>query len=318
MKVIDFNNVKKICSQLNSNNYLEWIEYALRHKNDFVMPPKTRISQENGDYYAIMPCMYEEENIAMTKMIGRHLLKDKEVRSTMMSDMMLYEADTGVLKALIDGEYITTLRTGAAAAHAALMYGKDGFTTIGLIGLGNIMTVCISLLVSRLQERKLVLKLYKHNGQENRLIDRLKSFENIQFVLCDTYEETIKGSEVVISAVTRTVDNFCSDECFDEGCTVIPIMTLGFQNCDLFFDKVFTDEIEQIKGFKYFDEFKSIENTTDVLLGKKNGRENDKERILVYYYGLAIHDLYFATKILNNSMTIADTSYNYCKEKFFV
>lgn len=46
MKVIDFNNVKKICSQLNSNNYLEWIEYALRHKNDFVMPPKTRISQE--------------------------------------------------------------------------------------------------------------------------------------------------------------------------------------------------------------------------------------------------------------------------------
>ncbi len=67
-----------------------------------------------------------------------------------------------------------------------------------------------------------------------------------------------------------------------------------------------------------FDEFKSIENTTDVLLGKKNGRENDKERILVYYYGLAIHDLYFATKILNNSMSIADTPYNYCKEKFFV
>ena len=196
----------------------------MRHKNDFVMPPKTRISQENGDYYAIMPCMYEEENIAMTKMIGRHLLKDKEVRSTMMSDMMLYEADTGVLKALIDGEYITTLRTGAAAAHAALMYGKDGFTTIGLIGLGNIMTVCISLLVSRLQERKLVLKLYKHNGQENRLIDRLKSFENIQFVLCDTYEETIKGSEVVISAVTRTVDNFCSDECLKYG--IEPMVTI--------------------------------------------------------------------------------------------
>ena len=54
------------------------------------------------------------------------------------------------------------------------------------------------------------------------------------------------------------------------------------------------------------------------MIGKKNGRENDKEMILVYNYGLAIHDLYFATKILNNSMTIADTPYNYCKEKFFV
>ena len=91
----------------------------MRHKNDFVMPPKTRISQENGDYYAIMPCMYEEENIAMTKMIGRHLLKDKEVRSTMMSDMMLYEADTGVLKALIDGVLLLVMFAEIWVIHAS-------------------------------------------------------------------------------------------------------------------------------------------------------------------------------------------------------
>jgi ornithine cyclodeaminase/alanine dehydrogenase-like protein (mu-crystallin family) len=103
-----------------------------------------------------------------------------------------------------------------------------------------------------------------------------------------------------------------------EGCTVIPIMTLGFQNCDLFFDKVFTDEIEQIRGFKYFDKFKSVSNTTDVLAGKRLGRENDKERILVYYYGLAVHDLYFATKILEKSENLGDMEYRYCKERYFV
>ena len=37
---------------------------------------------------------------------------------------------------------------------------------------------------------------------------------------------------------------------------------------------------------------------TDVILGKKSGRKSDKERILIYDYGLAIHDLYFAAQIL--------------------
>ena len=37
---------------------------------------------------------------------------------------------------------------------------------------------------------------------------------------------------------------------------------------------------------------------TDVILGKESGRASDKERILIYDYGLAIHDLYFAAQIL--------------------
>lgn len=38
----------------------------------------------------------------------------------MMGDMLIYEADSGILKAVMDAEYITTLRTGAVAAHSAL------------------------------------------------------------------------------------------------------------------------------------------------------------------------------------------------------
>lgn len=318
MKVIDFTSIKKICNKINSNLYYDWIEQALNNKEDFIMPTKTRMSQEDGNYYAVMPCMLENQNLAMVKMIGRHTLKNGENRSTMMSDILLYEADTGILKALMDGEYITTLRTGAAAAHAAIMYGKKDFQTIGLIGLGNIMTVCMKIFLDKVQDRNLIIKLYKYHEHEIRFIDEFSHYTNVQFVLCDSYEETIKDSDIIISAVTRVTENFCEDEFYKEGCTVIPIMTLGFQNCDLFFDKVFTDEINQIKGFKYFDYFKNVENTTDVLKGRCSGRINEKERILVYYYGLAIHDLYFASKIYESAKEIEDTEYNYCKEKYFI
>ena len=35
-------------------------------------PPKIHISQQDGDYYNVMPCIYERGNLAMVKMIGRH------------------------------------------------------------------------------------------------------------------------------------------------------------------------------------------------------------------------------------------------------
>lgn len=117
--------------------------------------------------------------------------------------------------------------------------------------------------------------------------------------------------------MTKATQNFAGDEWFKEGVTVIPICTMGFQNCDLFFDKVFTDEIEQIRGFKYFDKFRPLANVTDVLLGIKEGRKDNQERIFVYNYGIAIHDLYFAMKLMNQAEG-EDVEYNFCKEKYFM
>lgn len=101
----------------------------------------------------------------------------------------------------------------------------------------------------------------------------LEADKNIRFELCDSYESVIRDSDLVISAITKVTENFASDNCFKEGVTVIPVCTLGFQNCDLFFDKVFTDEIEQIRGFKYFSHFEPITtNVSDVLNGIRPGR----------------------------------------------
>ena len=319
ISVLDFEKIREIGKGITAQEYYDWIDFVLKNQHDFQMPVKPRMSQKDGDYYAIMPSMYEKDNIAIVKMIGRHALKENEKRSVMMSDMLLYEADTGILKVLMDGEYITTMRSGAIAAHSAVLYGRKDASVIGLIGLGNIMTACMDIYLELIGSKKVTLKLYKHHDQEKRLAERYKDKKNIEFVFCDTYEETIKGSDIIFSAVTRVTENFCSDDCYAEGCTVIPIMTLGFQNCDLFFDHVFTDEIAQIRNFKYFNEFKTVANTTDVLNNRVSGRTNDKERILVYNYGLSILDMYIAHKFyLKSEGNDLKIPYNYCKEKFFM
>ena len=113
--------------------------------------------------------------------------------------------------------------------------------------------------------RKLTVKLYKHHDQEKRFAERFKNKSNVNFAFADTYPEVFNGADIIISAVIKATKNFAQDECFKEGVTVIPICTMGFQNCDLFFDKVFTDEIEQIRGFKYFNQFiHGINNIIDI------------------------------------------------------
>jgi ornithine cyclodeaminase/alanine dehydrogenase-like protein (mu-crystallin family) len=75
------------------------------------------------------------------------------------------------------------------------------------------------------------------------------------------------------------------------------VHTRGFQNCDLFFDKVFGDDTEQIQKFKYFSRFRQYAELKEVLEGKIIGRADDEERIISYNYGMALHDIVFATKI---------------------
>ena len=194
------------------------------------MPPKIHMSQENGNYYNIMPAMYSDENLVTLKMIGRHSLKENKKRSVMMGDIMLYEANTGILKAVMDAEYITTLRTGVVAAHSAIEFAKKDFDTLGLIGLGNIMTVFFITFIDKLRDsndnRKLTVKLYKHNQQEVRFAERFSNLENIKFIYCDSYEEVIINTDIVVSAVTKVDKNFVSDDCFKHGVTVIPICTM--------------------------------------------------------------------------------------------
>ena len=119
--------------------------------------------------------------------------------------------------------------------------------------------------------------------------------------ICDSYEELIKNSDVIVSAVTVAENLFGKDEWFKEGVLVVPIHTRGFQNCDLFFDKVFADDKSHVESFKYFNSFKSFNEIGNVLNGTVTGRDNEFQRILSYNIGIALHDVCLARRIFDIS-----------------
>ena len=81
---------------------------------------------------------------------------------------------------------------------------------------------------------------------------------NLHFEYVNDNKSLVKGSDVVVSCVTYFADDFCPNECFDEGVLVVPVHTRGFTNCDLFFDKVYADDTGHVDHFKHFSEFNDV------------------------------------------------------------
>lgn len=141
----------------------------------------------------------------------------------------------------------------------------------------------------------------RYKNQAELFIDKFKSNPNLKFQICDNLEELFH-SDIIVSCVSFARKELCDILVYPKGCTVVPVHTSGFQNCDLAFDKVVVDDIGHVKGYRYFNEFQErMIRITDVANQRVTGRENDEQQIVVYDGGVAIHDLYYAMKILEKA-----------------
>ena len=266
-------------------------------KDDIQMPAKQSVHPQGEDFITSMPCLLTEHN-------GRKFFGIKMVsridgqQPTLQSNIFLYDATTGQLLAIIDGDWITAIRTGAVAALAARTLQRQGVDTYSLMGLGNIGRAVGLCLAADNRDRRITIRLLRYKDQAERFIERLKDYDNVNFEIIDDKKEFAAEADVLISAVTLATELlFPDDSLFKKGVTVIPVHMRGFQNCDLFFDKVYGDDTDQIRGFKYFPQFRQYDELHHVLQGKNPGRTSDDERILSYNYGIALHDIFFASRI---------------------
>ena len=274
---------------------LEWVRESFSLKKDAQMPAKISVHPQGYDFYTAMPCLLPA---AYDRVGLKFVHRVKGAVPSLGSDILLYEASTGELLAMLDGDWITTMRTGAVATLAAQTFRRGGEVTYGIMGLGNTGRATLLCLLESEPDIQHTILLKKYKDQADLLMARFAAYGNVRFRTVDTTQELIAGSDVVWSCVTDADGLFCEDErCFREGCTLIPVHVRGFQNCDLFFDKVFGDDTAAICQWKYFQQFRRYAEIQDVIEGKVPGRENNRERILSYNYGIAIHDVLFATKI---------------------
>ena len=276
---------------------VEWVREGFLMKDDVQMPAKLSVHPQGEDFITSMPCLLPEHH--GRKYFGVKIVSriDGQVPA-LQSTIYLYDAKSGHLLALLDGDWITAMRTGAVAALAAKTFKRQGVDTYSMIGLGNIARATMLCLADDNKDRHITVRLMRYKDQAQQFIERFKGCTNTTFEIIDDRRTFIAEADVVISCVTVATELlFPDDTLFKEGITVIPVHMRGFQNCDLFFDKVYGDDTAQIQNFRYFKQFRQYDELHHVLQGKNAGRTSQQERILSYNYGIALHDIVFASRI---------------------
>lgn len=291
MKIIDFNMIKDL--RINPLQCVDWVRDAFCAKYQSILPPKISIKLQNDVFFNTMPAYIPSENRFGVKIVSRY----PERKPSLKSDFLLYCAKTGEPLALMDASWITAMRTGAVATLAIQTLKSEYSKVYSFMGLGNTARATLLCLLNVLGDQPIEVRLLAYKKQELDFIERFRNYNNVQFVIVKSISEWAEGADVIVSCVTAANELLVPDQYFKKGVLVVPVHTRGFQNCDLFFDKVFADDTAHVCGFKYFDKFHCYDELSNVLLNKSVGRANDCERILAYNIGIALHDVYFASKI---------------------
>lgn len=301
MKIITQRQIRAL--NISPATCVNWIRESFAIKKQSELPAKISVHPEDGEFFTSMPCLLPKINLGGAKFEKRYF-GIKEVHRllnsvpSLGSDMMLYDAQTGELLALLDTDWITTMRTGAVAAVSSKALRKSEAKTYGIVGLGNTARATLLCILEQEPERHFPVKLVRYKNQAEQFIERFKEYDNVSFEIVDTAESMASEVDVFISCITNAQGLLVPDEkTFKPGVTVIPVHMRGLQNCDTTFDRVFGDDTAHVCGFKFFKQWLGYNEIGEVLAGRDPGRCSDKQRIIDYNYGLALHDVVYAAKI---------------------
>jgi ornithine cyclodeaminase/alanine dehydrogenase-like protein (mu-crystallin family) len=260
-------------------------------------PVRTAIEIRDRTFFASMPALDGGHGILGAKLVT--VYPDNAARGlhTHLAVISLFDADTGELAAVMDGRYITELRTAAASAVSVRHLARRDASTLAILGSG-------------VQARSHLAALpLVRNFREIRAWSptpaRLAEFARGPVQPAPTAEAAVRGADVILLA-TSSIKPAIVSEWVDAGAHVIAIGACRpsqreidpqlVARAALFTDsraailKESGDVIQSIRE-GLFAEDHVLAELGEVVNGSKPGRTSDRQITLFKSLGLAIEDL---------------------------
>lgn len=220
--------------------------------------------------------------------------------------IVLIDPSTGQPRAFIDGNYITTIRTGAAGALAADHFSRQAARVVAVIGTGvqgQIQTEGVLAVRPDVREVRCA-GLTGHSIKS--YVDTFQ--HRVQVTLCHSVASAVQGADIVVTATPSTVP-FLRREYLKPG---VHINAMGADTrgksellADVLQDAtVFVDDLAQsrtIGELQKWPQCPAVE-IGQVLLGQHPGRQRDDELTVFDSTGLALQDLTTAELVLERAV----------------
>ncbi len=232
---------------------------------------------------------------------------------TIQGIVLLIDSVTGEILSIMDGEYLTALRTGAASGLATRFFAREDAETIALFGCGTQGRTQLEAVACERKIRKaLVFDLNEEAAQQ--FIAEMKDKLQLNITYCKDMEQ-LKEADIICTATNATSPLF-TREMIKEGVHVNAVGSFQpqMQELDPFLikeAKVYVDQLDSclkesgdlIKPLNagIIRQGHFMGEIGDFCLGKLPGRESEKDITVFKSVGVAIQDYAVASDIYNNS-----------------
>lgn len=295
------------------------IAYRLAVEGKADIPLRTVIAAPKYEAnFLFMPAYVEELDAAAVKNVNIFPKNAEAGLPTAPAQVLLIDGKTGLIVSILDGTYITQLRTGAASGAAFDLLAKKDCKIGALIGVGGQAECQLeAMLAARDLEE---VRVYSRNSQKTeefagKMQEALKGY-GAKIVAAKSSDEAIDNADLIITATSSTQPVFDGGK-VKKGATISCIGSYQHHMQEL--DPVALTRASKI----YFDSREAVlseagditiplkEGTIsekdftgdlgDVVRGKLVGRENDEEIIIFKSVGIAVQDLVTAKMVYDKA-----------------
>ncbi|MFA5742395.1 MAG: ornithine cyclodeaminase family protein [Candidatus Paceibacterota bacterium] len=311
MLVINQKQVKKLLPLSDIKIVVKAVENAFGdYGRELVqMPCKQYLyfTENNGDL-RVMPSYSSVLKMAGTKIVNVHPDNPKKGLATVMASIILNDPKNGMPVAMMDGSYITAMRTGAAGAVAAKYLAREDAATLGIVGAG-VQAIYQIAATSKVRKLKDIAVFDPNKKAADNLI-KILAKEGIKVRAADSIEEAC-GMDIV-TTTTPVRKPIVKKEWIKPGAHINAIGADAEGKEEI--------EAEALKGMKIIiDDWAQASHSGeinvplkqgvitkediwaglgDIIAGKKQGRTNAEEITIFDSTGLGLQDLYTAVEVM--------------------
>lgn len=291
--------------------------FCLCSKGETVVPLRSTIQAADG-VFLFMPAYAKDIGYASLKNVNIFGGNLEKGLPTAPAQVLLINGDTGIIEAIIDGTYVTQIRTGAASGTAFDVLAKKVCRKGAVIGTGSQAAAQLeAMLAARELEEVLVYSRNKERTEQfaQQMNEELKAY-GAMIKAAATSDEAVADADLIICVTPSEKPVFDASK-IKPGATLSCVGSYqpDMQEIDpavftktakIYFDS--KDAVLSESG----DILIPLEDGTiteadftgdigDVILGNVTGRENEEEIILFKSVGIGAQDLVAAKEIYDKA-----------------
>jgi ornithine cyclodeaminase/alanine dehydrogenase len=257
--------------------------------------PKAVILPEDGRYMMAALAATDEPPLLAVKTVVLNPRNPEQGLPQINGLVTLLDSRSGLPVAILDGNWITAVRTAGLSATAARHMARKDASTAAFIGCG---------VQARSHLRAFAdlfpLKGIRVFGRGQSSIDRLcndASDRSLPCVVCHSAEETLMGADLVISTVTYSANltPFLDADWLELGsfATIVDLAVPWKKESFSAIDQIVIDDLEQEAALpnKLVPSDFVTGDLSGLVLGKFKGRQQDSDRNAFVFRGHAMGDL---------------------------